>query len=90
MITCQNCRRNFEFSQVRFGILSQDGNFEGVCPYCGFDTRPIPGPSTAKHSDDSVLSFVETMEMAGDNFCQRCVNLLWERNWRAQCNGAMQ
>lgn len=91
MITCERCSQQFDLNEAQgAAMVSPDGKYFGCCPGCGFESWPESGPSEARHSDESIVSFVEMMELAGDNFCQRCVDLLWERHWRAQFMEVLQ
>jgi len=91
MLTCKNCKREFELQEAS-GVagVTADGRYIGRCPWCDHRHESGGCPHQAPHSDEEVSNFVWGLELAGDNLCQRVVDLLWERNWRASYNGVMQ
>ncbi len=91
MLTCKNCKREFELQEASGAAgVTADGCYVGRCPWCDHHHEANGCPHQATHYDEEVTNLVWGLELAGDNLCQRVVDLLWERNWRARHNGVMQ
>jgi hypothetical protein len=82
MLTCQNCREDFELHETSgaAGVMA-DGQYVGRCPACGYLHAWGNELPPAKYSQREVQNLVATLELAGDNLCQRVVDLLWQTGW---------
>ncbi len=80
MLTCQNCGYQFSLDDAPGAAgISADGQFTGICPNCTHGHLIGREGPEVQHSEQDVANIVLALEWAGDNICQRVVDLLWER-----------
>ncbi len=80
MITCEHCGHQFDLNEaIGAAGISADGQFTGICPNCTHGHLTEKEGLEISHSEQDVANIVLALEWAGDNICQRVVDLLWER-----------
>jgi hypothetical protein len=84
-IICECCHQAISLNLVTGAAgVTSEGVFIGKCPWCGHKHEDHTSSllSAATFTEESVEGLVTALEMAGDDLCQRVVDLLWERGWR--------